>query len=165
MKSTHIRHFPLLFLTRTTLASHSGYWISLMWPAARSFCVSSLIACLLSSLNCLLLLRMGLTWDPSLRDDTRNRGRSPACDGGGPSTPHHGSQDPRQNCDERLDSRRERLGHDEGRLQMERLGGGLDRLGPITRSMAKHIHAQMEEATDGREKALYMLHGGPLGVA
>ena len=86
-------------------------------------------------------------------------------DGGGPRTPHHGSKDPRQNRDERLDSRRERLGHDEGRLHMERLRGGLDRLGPITRSMAKHIHSQMEEATDGREKALYMLHGGPLGVA
>ena len=51
---------------------------------------------------------------------------------------------------------------------MERLGGGLDRLdrlGPITRSMAKHIHTQMDAATDGREKALYKLHGGPLGVA
>ena len=47
---------------------------------------------------------------------------------------------------------------------MERLGGDLDRLGPITRSMAKHIHAQLNEATDGRDKALYMLHGGPLGV-
>jgi len=47
---------------------------------------------------------------------------------------------------------------------MERLGGDLDRLGPITRSMAKHIHAQLDEATDGREKALYMLHRGPLGV-
>jgi len=65
-------------------------------------------------------------------------------DGGGPSTPHHGSQDPRLDRDEHLDSRRERLGHDEGRLHMERLGGSLDRLGPITRSMAKHIHAQMD---------------------
>ena len=80
-------------------------------------------------------------------------------------TPHRGSQDPRLDRDERLDSRRERLGHDEGRLHMEHLGGGLDHLGPITRSMAKHIHAQMDLATDGREKTLYMLHGGPLGVA
>ena len=48
---------------------------------------------------------------------------------------------------------------------MELLGGGLDRLGPITRSMAKHIHAQMDLAIDGREKTLYMLHGGPLGMA
>jgi len=86
-------------------------------------------------------------------------------DGGGPSTPHHRSQDPRLDRDERLDSRRECLGHDEGRLHMERLGGGLDRLGPIIRTMAKHIHAQMDLATDGREKTLYMLHGGPLGVA
>jgi len=86
-------------------------------------------------------------------------------DGGGPNTPHHGSQDPRLDHDERLDSRRERLGHNEGRLHMERLGGGLNRLGPITRSMAKHIQAQMDLATDGREKTLYMLHGGPLGVA
>ena len=84
--------------------------------------------------------------------------------GGGPSTPHHGGQDPRLDRDERLDSRMERLGHDEGRLHMECLGGGLDRLGPITRSMAKHIHAQLDEATAGREKVLYMLHGGPLGV-
>ena len=83
----------------------------------------------------------------------------------GHSPTHHGSQNPRLDRDERLDSRRERLGHDEGRLHMERLWGDLDRLGPITRSMAKHIHAQMDAATDGREKALYMLHGGPLGVA
>ena len=47
---------------------------------------------------------------------------------------------------------------------MERLGGDLDCLGPITRSMAKHIQAQLKEATKGREKALYMLHKGPLGV-
>ena len=65
-------------------------------------------------------------------------------DGGGPSSPHHGSQDPRldrlEPCGERLDSRGERLAQDEGRLQKERLGGSLDRLGPITRSMAKHLH-------------------------
>ena len=85
-------------------------------------------------------------------------------DGGGANTPHHGSQDPRLDRDERLDSRKECLGRDEGRLHMECLGGDLDRLGPITRSMTKDIHAQLDEATDGREKALYMLHGGPLGV-
>jgi len=83
-------------------------------------------------------------------------------DGGGPSSPHHGSQDPRL---DRLDSRGERLAQEEGRLHKERLGGSLDRLGPITRSMAKHIHAQMGQATDWREKTLYMLHGGPLRVA
>ena len=42
-------------------------------------------------------------------------------DGGGPSTSHHGSQDPRLDRDERLASRKERLGRDEGRLHMERL--------------------------------------------
>ena len=47
---------------------------------------------------------------------------------------------------------------------MERLGDALDRLGPLTRSMAKHVQAQVEEATDGREKALYMLHQSPIGV-
>ena len=89
-------------------------------------------------------------------------------DGGGPSSPHHGSQDPRLDrlkpCEERLDSRGERLAQEEGRLHKEHLGGSLDRLGPITRSMAKHIHAQMGQATDWREKTLYMLHGGPLRV-
>ena len=40
----------------------------------------------------------------------------------------------------------------------------MERLGPITRSMAKRIQAQLNDATDGREKALYMLHKGPLGV-
>ena len=85
-------------------------------------------------------------------------------DGGGPSTSHHENQDPKLDRDERLDSRKERLGREEGRLHMERQGGDLDRLGPITRSMAKHIHTQLNEATDGREKALYMVHGGPLGV-
>jgi len=92
--------------------------------------------------------------------NVRSKGR----DGGGPSTSHHESQDPKLDHDERLDPRKERLGREEGWLHMERLGGDLDRLGPITRSMAKHIHAQWNEATDGREKALYMLHGGPLGV-
>jgi len=90
-------------------------------------------------------------------------------DGGGPSSPHYESQVPSldrlEPCGKRLDSRGERLAQDEGRLQKERLGGSLDRLGPITRSMAKHLHAQLGQATDGREKNLYMLHGGPLGVA
>ena len=53
----------------------------------------------------------------------------------------------------------ERLGGD-----LDRLGEDLDRLGPIRKSMAKHIQAQLNEATDGRQKALYMLHKGPLGV-
>ena len=90
-------------------------------------------------------------------------------DGGGPSTSSQGSQSP--NHEERLDEgerlapRNERLDHEEGkRLPMERLGVPLDCLGPLTRSMAKHVQAQVEEATDGREKALYMLHQGPIGV-
>ena len=90
-------------------------------------------------------------------------------DGGGPSSPHYESQVPSldrlEPCGERLDSRGERLAQDEGQLQEERIGGSLDRLGPITRSMTKHLHAQMGQATDWREKNLYMLHGGPLGVA
>ena len=90
-------------------------------------------------------------------------------DGGGPSSPHHRSQDPKldrlEPCDELLDSRRERLAHDEERLQEERLGGSLDRLRPITRSMTKHLHAQMGPTTYWREKNVYMLHGGPIGEA
>ena len=79
------------------------------------------------------------------------------------------SQDPSldrlEPCGERLDSSRERLAQDEGQLQKERLGGSLDRLGPITRSMAKHLHAHLGQATNGRERNLYMLHEGPLRVA
>ena len=90
-------------------------------------------------------------------------------DGGGPSTSSHGSQSPhheeRLDQGERLAPRNERLDREEGkRLPMERLGEALDRLGPLTRSMAKHVQAQVDEATDGREKALYMLHQGPIGV-
>ena len=78
-------------------------------------------------------------------------------DGGGPSSPPHGRQEP---SGERLAQGEERLPQDEGRL-----GGRLERLGPITRSMAKHLHAYLGQATDGREKNLYMLHEGPYGVA
>ena len=71
-------------------------------------------------------------------------------DGGGPSTPTQRSQGTSQG--ERLDQDQgERLGREGGRLSME-----LDRLGPLTRSMAKHAQTQVNEATDGREKALYM---------
>ena len=62
MKSTHILHFPLAFLTNTTFANHLGYWISLMWLALRSFWVSSLMTRCLSSLNFLLLYITGLTF-------------------------------------------------------------------------------------------------------
>ena len=89
-------------------------------------------------------------------------------DGRGPSTSSHGSQSPnheeRLDQEERLATRKERLGREEGRLPMERLDVELDRLGPLTRSMAKHVQAQVNEATDGREKALYMLHKGSIGV-
>jgi len=90
-------------------------------------------------------------------------------DGGGRSSPHYESQvsslDRLEPCGERLDSKGDCLALEKGRLQEERLGGSLDRLGPITRSMTKHLHAQIGPATDWREKKLYMLHGGPLGVA
>ena len=76
-------------------------------------------------------------------------------DGGGPSTPTQASQGERLDQDrdqgERLGREGERLGREGGRLPLE-----LDRLGPLTRSMAKHIQTQANEATDGREKALYM---------
>ena len=64
-------------------------------------------------------------------------------DGGGPSTSSQGSQSP--NHEERLDQgerlapRNERLGREGGRLPMERLDVELDRLGPLTRSMAKYV--------------------------
>ena len=87
-------------------------------------------------------------------------------DGGGPSTPTQGSQgtsqgerlDQDQDQGERLGRKSKRLGRDGERLDREggRLSMELDRLGPLTRSMAKHIQTQANEATDGREKALYM---------
>ena len=87
-------------------------------------------------------------------------------DGGGPSTPTQGSQgtsqgerlDQDQDHGERLGRESERLGREGERLEREgrRLSMELDRLGPLTRSMAKHVQRQASEATDGREKALYM---------
>ena len=87
-------------------------------------------------------------------------------DGGGPSTPTQGSQgtsqgerlDQDQDQGERLGRESKRLGREGERLDREggRLSMELDRLGPLTRSMAKHIQTQANEATDGREKALYM---------
>ena len=85
----------------------------------------------------------------------------------GPSTSSHGSQSPnhedRLDQEQRLATRNERLGR-EGSLPMERVDVELDRLGPLTRSMAKQVQAQVNEAMDGREKTLYMLHKGPIGV-
>jgi hypothetical protein len=54
VKSTHILHLPLLFLTITTLASHSGYLISSINYAFLSLATSSPTASLLSS-PCFLL--------------------------------------------------------------------------------------------------------------
>ena len=71
-------------------------------------------------------------------------------DGRGPSSTSHERQEPSQ---ERLEPSQERL------IQRE------ERLGPITRSMAKRIHEDLDQATDGRESYLYMLHEGPLRVA
>jgi hypothetical protein len=36
VKSIHILHLPLAFFTITVLASHSGYFTSLITPALRS---------------------------------------------------------------------------------------------------------------------------------
>ena len=92
----------------------------------------------------------------------RNKKFNKSTDGGWPSTPTQASQGERLDQDqdqgerlgrkgERLGREGERLGREGGRLPLE-----LDRLGPLTRSMAKHIQTQANEATDGREKALYM---------
>ena len=61
VKLTHILHLPLAFLTNTMLASHSGYWISLMWPTSNNFLVSCLMTSCLSLLNFLHLWRTGRT--------------------------------------------------------------------------------------------------------
>ena len=67
VKSTHILHLPLSFLTNTTLASHSGYWISLIWPTSNNFLVSFLMTSRLSSLKFLLLWCTGWTWGSMVR--------------------------------------------------------------------------------------------------
>ena len=58
VKSIQSRHFPLAFLTSTTLASHSGYSTSLIALAWRSLLTSSLMAFYLSGAK---LLRFCLT--------------------------------------------------------------------------------------------------------
>ena len=62
VKSTHILHFPFAFFTNTMFASHPGYWISLMWIAFKSFCVSYLMTRRLSSFSFLLLCITCLTF-------------------------------------------------------------------------------------------------------
>jgi len=77
------------------------------------------------------------------------------------STPHE-RQEP---SEERLEPSEERLAQGGERLEGERLEGRGERLGPITRSMAKRIHEGLGQAADWRESNLYMLHEGPLRVA
>ena len=66
VKSMQSRHLPFAFLTRTTLASHSGYFTSLIAFAWRSLLTSSLITFCLSGakllLFCLTDLKDGLTF-------------------------------------------------------------------------------------------------------
>ena len=67
VKSMQSRHFPFAFLTRITLANHSGYSTSLIASAWRSLSTSSLIAFCLSEakllLFCLTGLKDGLTFN------------------------------------------------------------------------------------------------------
>ena len=60
VKSMQSRHFPFAFLTRTTLANHSGYSTSLIAFAWRSLPTSSLIAYCLSGALLLDLLKGGI---------------------------------------------------------------------------------------------------------
>ena len=76
-------------------------------------------------------------------------------DGRGPSSAPHERQEPNL----------ERLAHEEERLEGERLEGGGEHLGPLTRSMTKLRMGALGQATDGRESNMYMLHEGPLRVA
>ena len=66
VKSMQSRHLPFAFLTRTTLANHSGYSTSLIAFSWRSFPTSSLIAFYLSGVKfllfCLIGLKDGLTF-------------------------------------------------------------------------------------------------------
>ena len=67
VKSMQSRHFPFTFLTRTTLANHSGYSTSLIASTWRSLPTSSLISFYLSGakllLFCLTSLKDGLTFN------------------------------------------------------------------------------------------------------
>ena len=60
MKSMQSRHLPFAFLTRTTLANHSGYSTSLTAFAWMSFSTSSLISFYLSGVKLLLFSLTGL---------------------------------------------------------------------------------------------------------
>jgi len=76
-------------------------------------------------------------------------------DGRGPSSTPHERQEPNL----------ERLEPSGERLEGERLEGGGERLGPLTRFMTKLRMGALDQATDGRENNMYMLHEGPLRVA
>jgi len=89
-------------------------------------------------------------------------------DGRGSSTTSH-EREPKQ---ERLEPRQERLEPSQKRLGQENLGPMQERLrprqehlGPITRSMAKRVEEDLDQATDGRETCLYMFQEGPTSVA
>jgi len=92
-------------------------------------------------------------------------------DGRGPSTTSHERQEPRQ---ERLEPSQDRLKPSQDCLEPSqdglgprqgRLDQGQEHHGPITRSMAKRLNEDLDQATDGRENNLYMFHEGPSSVA
>ena len=60
VKSMQSRHLPFAFLTRTTLANHSGYSTSLIAFAWRSLLTSSLIAFFLYGAKLLIFFLTGL---------------------------------------------------------------------------------------------------------
>ena len=59
VKSMQTLHLSFFFLMTTMLASHSGYWTSLMNPVFYRFLTSSLMISSLSGANFLLLCLMG----------------------------------------------------------------------------------------------------------
>ena len=60
VKSIQSRHLPFVFLTSTTLASHSGYSTSLIAPTWKSLPTSSLITFCLSGAKLFLFCLIGL---------------------------------------------------------------------------------------------------------
>jgi len=67
VKSTQILHFPLAFFTITTLASHLGYCISLIWPCSINFRISSVAVVSFSSLSLLRLWILALILELTFR--------------------------------------------------------------------------------------------------
>lgn len=59
VKSMQTLHFPLFFVTTTTLANHSGYLTSVMNTAFSRFLTSSLMISSLSGANFLLFCLIG----------------------------------------------------------------------------------------------------------